>query len=445
MGTMALTETLEADVYRRLDAMRGDIIKLTRDMVAYKSVNPRYMTDPENSQESAVQDYVESKLKALGLEITRWEAEARRPNLVARRRGSGGGGHSLIFNGHIDVVPIGDLDGWDFDPWGGEIADGKLYGRGTVDMKAGVAAFIAATAAIMQAGIQLQGDLQLHIVVDEEAGGFAGTRDVIKRGYRADGVIVAEPSSGYIDAAEGGLTWLRVTIRGRSAHAGWRFAQIYPQQDAKAENADGVNAIEKGVKFVAAVRELEREWAHSRHHPLMPPGIATINPGVMVGGVGLGKDGLPQITSNPAMIPDVCVIDFDFKYLPTETFEQVRAEFEDFVAAFARTDPWLREHPPTLQWHLSNINFPPFSTAPDHPLIAAVRATHQQLGIETVLTGKRAVTDAAFYAGAGMTPIILGPVGEGLHGDNEYVELDSLIETAKVFAGVALRWCGVAG
>ena len=145
------------------------------------------------------------------------------------------------------------------------------------------------------------------------------------------------------------------------------------------------------------------------------------------------------------MIPDICVIDFDFKYLPTETFDEVRDAFEAFVSAFAQTDAWLRDHPPTLQWHLSNIDFPPFSTAPDHPLIEAARDTHKRLGIETVLTGKRAVTDAAFYAGAGMTPIILGPAGEGLHGDNEYVELDSLLETAKVFAGIILRWCGVAG
>ena len=436
-------DAIEAQVCRRLDVMRDDIIKLVQDMVAFKSVNPRFMADPENSQESEVQDLVESRLKALGLDVTRWEAEARRPNLLARRNGAGGG-PSLAFNGHIDVVPIGDLDGWKYDPWGSDIVDGKLYGRGTVDMKAGVAAFISATQAIIEAGIVLNGDLQLHIVVDEEAGGFAGTRDVIRRGYSADGVIVAEPTSGLIDAAEGGLSWLRVTIRGRAAHAGWRFAQIYPQQDPDAANSDGVNAIEKGVKFVQAVREFEREWAHSRHHPLMPPGITTINPGVMIGGVGLGQDGLPQITSNPAMIPDVCVVDFDFKYLPTETFDEVRGEFEAFVAAFARTDPWLRDHPPTLQWHLSNIDFPPFSTSPDHPLIQAVRDTHQQLGIETVLTGKRAVTDAAFYAGAGMTPIVLGPAGAGLHGDNEYVELDSVIETAKVFAGVILRWCGVA-
>ena len=436
-------QAVELQAHQHLDAMRADIIRLTQEMVAFKSVNPRFMSDPETSQETDIQNYLESRLGALGLQLTRWEKEPRRPNLVALLPGSGGG-RSLAFNGHIDVVPIGDLDGWDYDPWGSDIVAGKLYGRGSVDMKAGVAAFIAAIEAIIASDIALKGDLQLHIVVDEEAGGFAGTRDVIARGYRADGVIVAEPTSGRVDAAEGGLSWVRVTIRGRAAHAGWRFAQIYPQAEAEAQNADGINAIEKGVKFVQAVREFERDWAHSRHHPLMPPGITTINPGVIVGGVGLGDDGVPRVTSNPAMIPDVCVIDFDFKYLPTETFEEVREQFEAFVSAFALTDPWLRDHPPSVQWHLSNIDFPPFSTPSDHPLIDAVRGAHQPLGIETVLTGKRAVTDAAFYAGAGMTPIILGPAGEGLHGDNEYVDLDSLIETAKVFAGVILRWCGIA-
>ncbi len=434
---------IELALHQRLEAMRADIIRLTQEMLAFKSVNPRFMAESEISEEREIQDYLEARLNALGLQLTRWEKEPGRPNLVALLPGSGGG-RSLAFNGHIDVVPIGDRAGWEFDPWGSDIDAGKLYGRGALDMKTGIAAFIAATEAIIASDIALMGDLQLHIVVDEEAGGFAGTRDLIARGYRSDGVIVAEPTSGRVEAAEGGLSWLRVTIRGRAAHAGWRFAQIYPQAAADAPNADGVNAIEKAVKFLQALREFEREWAHSRHHPLMPPGIATINPGVIQAGVGMGYDGKPRVTSNPAMIPDVCTIDFDFKYLPTETFEEVRAEFEAFVSAFALTDPWLRAHPPKLEWHLSNIDFPPFSTPSDHPLVEACRGAQQALGIETVLAGKRAVTDAAFYAGAGMTPVILGPAGEGLHGDNEYVEIDSLIETAKVFAGVILRWCGTA-
>ena len=163
----------------------------------------------------------------------------------------------------------------------------------------------------------------------------------------------------------------------------------------------------------------------------------------MLGGVGLGDDGRPQITSNPAMIPDVCIVDLDFKYLPTERFDDVKAEFEAFVSAFAGTDPWLRDNPPSLQWRLSNIDFPPFSTSADHPLVEAVRGSRASLGLDTELAGMLAVTDAAFYAGAGMTPIVFGPTGEGLHGEDEYVLVDSLLETAKVYAGAILRFCGV--
>jgi acetylornithine deacetylase/succinyl-diaminopimelate desuccinylase-like protein len=230
---------------------------------------------------------------------------------------------------------------------------------------------------------------------------------------------------------------------GRSAHAGWRYAQIYPQGRADAPESHGVNAIEKGMKFLQAVRELEREWALYKHHPLLPPGITTINPGVIAGGVGLGANGLPLVTTNPAMIPDVCVIDFDFKFLPTETFEEVQQEFEAFVEAFAKTDPWLKAHPPRLEWHLAGIHFPPVSTATDHPLVQVIQETRESLGLTHTLSGFVAVTDAAFYAGAGVTPVIYGPAGAGLHSEDEYVEVASLTETAKVYAAVILRWCGV--
>ena len=176
----------------------------------------------------------------------------------------------------------------------------------------------------------------------------------------------------------------------------------------------------------------------------MPPGITTINPGVIHGGVGLGENGLPIVTTNPAMIPDVCVIDFDLKFLPTETFEQVRAEFEAFVDAFAKTDPWLKNNPPKLQWGLVNIDFPPVATGADHPLVQAIKETRTDLNLSNRISGFPAVTDAAFYAGAGVPPVILGPSGAGLHSEDEYVEVASLTETAKVYAGTILRWCGLA-
>jgi acetylornithine deacetylase len=429
-------------VFTILEKDRDYVLNLAQQMVRYKSINPNFIPNPEMSQEAGVQHYLEGVFKELGLETTTWDAFPNRPNLVGQLAGAGSG-RSLIFNGHIDVVPPGNESNWRYDPWGSDVVNGRLYGRGSYDMKGGIAAFIAASRAIIAAGVDLAGRLELHSVVDEEAGG-GGTKSVIAKGYRADAAIVAEPSNGVIQPAEGGLSWLRVTIRGRAAHAGWRYAQIYPQGRADAPESHGVNAIEKGLKFLNAVRELEREWALRKHHPLLPPGITTINPGVIHGGVGLGPNGLPLVTTNPAMIPDTCVMDFDFKFLPTEPFEQVRQEFEAFVEAFAKTDPWLKDNPPLLQWHLSNIDFPPVATPADHPLVQAIIESRGMLSLESQLSGFVAVTDAAFYAGVGVAPVIYGPTGAGLHGEDEYVEVDSLTETAKVYAGAALRWCGVA-
>lgn len=440
--TNADLDSAIAKVFDILERDRDFVVNLTRKLVSFKSINPRFISNPEISQETELQIYFEEVMREIGLETERWDAFPRRPNLVGRLAGQGGG-RSLIFNGHIDVVPPGDEKKWSRDPWGSDIVDGRLYGRGSYDMKGGVAAFVAATRAICRAGIKLNGRLELHSVVDEEGGG-GGTRNLIEKGYLADAVIVAEPSDGVIQPAEGGLSWLRVTIFGRSAHAGWRYAQIYPQGRADAPESHGVNAIEKGMKFVNAVRELEREWALRKHHPLLPPGITTINPGVIHGGVGLGDNGLPIVTSNPAMIPDVCVIDFDLKFLPTESIEQVRQEFEEFVDGFAKTDPWLKEHPPKLQWHLADIDFPPVATPIEHPLVQAIKETRRRLDLPSKFSGFVAVTDAAFYAGAGVAPVIYGPSGAGLHSEDEYVNIDSLTETAKVFAGAALQWCSVA-
>jgi acetylornithine deacetylase/succinyl-diaminopimelate desuccinylase-like protein len=162
------------------------------------------------------------------------------------------------------------------------------------------------------------------------------------------GYIVTGPTWGKVMPAEGGLEWVRVVIPSKTAHAGWRYNSIYPQVPSTDRLAPGVNAIELGARFVDAVRELERDWAMRKFHPLLPPGITTINPGVIHGGAGRGADDLPTIRTNPAIIPDVCTIDFDLKFLPSESAAEVRAEFEAFVLAFAQQHSWLCMHPPEV-------------------------------------------------------------------------------------------------
>ncbi|WP_260855636.1 M20 family metallopeptidase [Mesorhizobium amorphae] len=178
------------EVWSRIDADRDYVVNLARDLVRIPSVNPKFQVEQGINREADVQLLLDGHLKDLGFETRGWDVFPGRPNLIGEWDGSDD--RSLILCGHIDVVPVGDASRWARDPFGGEIAEGKLWGRGAVDMKAGVAACVAAARAVKQAGIKLEGRLAIHSVVDEEAGGF-GAMDLVKREKRlARRAIIAE-------------------------------------------------------------------------------------------------------------------------------------------------------------------------------------------------------------------------------------------------------------
>ena len=432
------------DIDRVLDKVEPDhVVSLTQDMVRIPTVNPKFVANPALNREADLQRVLDQELSALGFGTEQWDVFPGRPNLVADWPGTHE--RSLILCGHVDVVPVGKPDAWDRDPFGGEIDNGCIWGRGAVDMKGGLACCIAAARAIREAGIELEGRLSIHAVVDEEAGGF-GAMNMVRQGRLATHAIIAEPTWGNVIPAEGGLSWVRVTIFGRQAHAGWRFNELWPQPADGRQPEPGVNAIELANRFLNALRDFEASRCRQHRHPLMPPGLATINPGVFMGGAGLGEDGNPSLLTNAAMIPDVAVIILDYKFMPDEEFSTVKAEFGSFVDHFAKMDPWMREHPPTVEWDLWGLHFPPMNTPTDHPLARAVleHARHNQASPPNV-RGFEAVTDAAHYAGAGVVPVIYGPAGDGFHGDNECVTIDSLVETTRTIAATVLELCGVAG
>ncbi|WP_419906351.1 M20 family metallopeptidase [Hoeflea sp.] len=427
-------------VWSAIDRNPDFVVELTRDMVRIPSVNPKFQVDPELNREPEVQDLVQNQLESTGFSTERWDVFPDRPNVIGDWPGSEE--KSLILCGHIDVVPVGDSSTWTREPFGGEVDDGKIWGRGAVDMKSGVAACLAAARAIREAGVELDGRLSIHSVVDEEAGGF-GAIDAVKRGKLAKRAIIAEPSWGDVVAAEGGLTWVRVTIFGKQAHAGWRFNSLWPQPHVENRIEPGVNAIELANRFLNALRDFEASRCRDHWHPLVPAGLATINPGVIRGGAGMGEDGNPAIMTNAAIISDVVTIDLDYKFMPDERFEDVKAEFETFVSNFAAMDPWMREHPPKILWDLFDLNFPPMNTPVDHPLTGSLlkRAGEVQKK-QPVAKGFEAVTDAAHYAGAGVDAVIYGASGDGFHGDDECVHIDSLVEATKVIAAAVIDNCG---
>jgi len=430
-----------ASVWAAIDADPDYVTTLTQELVRIPSVNPKFEQGEGLNREADVQSLIDSRLTEIGFATESFETFPGRPNVIGNMAGSED--RSMILCGHIDVVPVGNRGNWTVDPFGAEIIDGKLYGRGAVDMKSGVAACIAAAHFIKKAGITLEGRLSLHSVIDEEAGGF-GAMDVVARGHLAKSAIIAEPTWGMVQPAEGGLEWVRVTIIGRSGHAGMRYNDIFPQPHVPGRVTPAINAIELANRFLSALRDFEANRCRNNYHPLCPPGLSTINPGVIHGGVGIGADGLPLIRSNPAMTPDRVVIDLDYKFLPNETSAEIRKEFEDFVHHFAQTDPWMRDNPPTVQWELGGLHFAPMDTPIDHPLVQSLIAHHTGLeGVAPKVRGFDAVTDAAHYAGKGVQSVIYGPSGDGFHGDNEYVDVASLLRATKVIAAAVLDTCGV--
>ncbi|MCB2129799.1 MAG: ArgE/DapE family deacylase [Rhodobacteraceae bacterium] len=424
-----------------IDADKDHVVALTQELVRIPSVNPKFQSEQGLNREGDVQDRIEDELRPLGFAMDRWDALEGRPNLAGDLPGTEE--KSMILCGHVDVVPIGNASGWAREPFGGQLEDGRVWGRGAVDMKGGVAACISAARAIRKAGVELEGRLSIHTVVDEEAGGF-GAIDMVNRGKLARNAIIAEPTWGDVIPAEGGLSWVRVTIFGKQAHAGWRFNSIWPQHDTPGRLEPGVNAIELANRFLSSLRDFEASRCRNNNHPLLPAGLATINPGTIMGGAGMGPDGNPAVMTNAAMISDVVTMVLDYKFMPQEDFEDVKRAFESFVHHFASMDPWMRENPPRIEWNLWGLYFPPMNTPVDHPLTQSVFSRAAQIQKKKpCIKGFEAVCDAAHYAGKRVTPILYGPSGDGFHGNNECVDVESLIETTKVIAASVIDMCGI--
>ncbi|HYB05077.1 MAG TPA: M20/M25/M40 family metallo-hydrolase, partial [Nitrososphaerales archaeon] len=269
---------------KTIDAMRDEIIDLCRNLVQRQSVNPKY-PDADSEKylggEKACNEFLATELSGFGCKVDLFEKAPQRINLVSTLKGAGEG-RSLIINGHIDTVPFGNLAMWaDRDPLSGSIREGKLFGRGACDMKAGIAAFSKAAKAIIRAHFSLKGDLILETVVGEETMDHVlGTTAAVERGYKADAAIVAEPTSLSLNPVTQGVLLMSVMVEGKSAHTTSRDLMIRPGGGG---DEIGVNAVEKGVKVLEAIQQLELQWGMTKTHPLYNPGHFVIHPGIIEG------------------------------------------------------------------------------------------------------------------------------------------------------------------
>jgi acetylornithine deacetylase len=425
-----------------VDSRREELHALLRDLVGFRTESQAKEATHFPEEVTRCMGYVAELLGSLGFSIDTWDVGPSatfdaHPVVVARRPGSGGG-RSVAFNGHLDVVPVGDPSGWTHDPFGGAIDDGRLYGRGATDMKGGVSAALFAAKVVLEEGFEPKGDIYFHLVSDEEVVGNS-SRECAEKAPTPDAVVSVEPSSLAISLTEGGLVHFRIEVEGVEAHAATRYLSVH----AGGKRCGGVNAIEKMLKIVVALQELERQWANTKSHPFLPPGYDTLLPGIIVGGPGGGKDGRLNLFSNAGTTPNYCSIEYNLWFYPDETLENVRGEVEDYVLAVCRADPWLREHPPRFTWSINSIYFPPSDVPPEHPVVETMSGCAREVGVEPVLRGFVAATDLAWYAERGVPGLIFGAGEiEQCHAADEFIDTGDLLRAAQTYALFITRWCG---
>ena len=318
---------------------------------------------------------------------------------------------SLMFNGHIDTMPPGDENEWMFPPHTPTVHDGKLYGLGAADMKAGLMAGTLAVKLLQDAGIELPCDVKVTSVCDEEGGGN-GSMQAVMNGQRADGVVVCEPTSDDLFVAHMGFVFFKVEFEGKANHSG--------------EKRLGVSAIDKAIKVIRALEELEHNWLLNYKHPLLP--APSLNVGTIHGGTA------------GSTVAGRCYFETCIHYLPQSCYAQVYEEFTSVVNDIAKADPWMREHMPKMTMYQSGGAFEQDATAPF--VVAMKEAYKEAVGEEINVLGSPAGCDSRLWKNiAGAQVIQYGPGNqEQCHAVNEYVELESFYKAILVYAQLILTW-----
>ena len=385
--------------------------------------------------EQFAQTIVIEKLRKIGLKVNVWEPDGKvlathpyfasprkdfkgSPNVVGILKGTGEG-RSIILNGHIDVVPEGDIAQWEHSPYSGEVINGKLYGRGATDMKGGNVSLLLALSAIRALGIPLKGDVIFQSVIEEESGG-AGTLAAILKGYHADAAIIPEPTNMKIFPKQQGSMWFRLSVKGRSAHGGTRY--------------EGVSAIEKALLVVEHVRELEKHRNARIDDPLYQniPIPLPINIGKIQGG------------DWPSSVPDFVQLEGRMGVSPDETMEEAKKELASWLENIKENDAWFQEHPVVLEWF--GARWVPGAIDPSHEFMTILSSRYTEVtGHQPIIEASPWGTDGGLLTQVGSIPtIVFGPgVTEKAHFPNEYIEIDKVFEAAEIIALTIVEWCGV--
>jgi acetylornithine deacetylase len=376
------------------------LTKLLAALVHIDSRNPSLT--PGSPGEANIGAHLADAMRDLGLAVTVHDLGEQRVNVVGIRRGQGGG-RSLMWNGHMDTVGVQGMA----DPFGAALRGGKLYGRGSQDMKASLAAMLAAVKALNDAAITLAGDLLLTAVADEEYASI-GTDDIVRH-YHADAALVLEPTDMALCRAHRGFIWYTIDVTGRAAH-GSRYAE-------------GIDAIMHMGRVLVELEKLGQELLARPPHALAGP--PSLHASLIQGGTEL------------SVYPATCHLQLERRTIPGETVEQATAELQAILDRLAAADPTFRAELTTF------FNRAPFSVAADAPIVTTLeQAVIRRSGTPPPHVGATFWTDAALLADAGMDTVLIGPIGQGLHSAEEWVDVASVVDLTAILADTAIAFCG---
>ena len=376
--------------------MRDPAIALLRDLVAIDSVNPSLVPGARGEADAA--SAVAAHMRQLGLDVHVEEAAPGRPNVVGVLNGRERG-RTLLFCGHLDTVGVEGMTA-PFDPV--ERA-GRVYGRGSQDMKAGVAAMIDAARVAQARGFH-KGRLIIAAVVDEEYASIGA--DALVTTWTADGAVVTEPTDLQIGVGHKGFAWASIETRGRAAHG--------------SRPAEGRDAIMRMGRVLARLESLDRALQARPPHPVV--GTGSLHASIIEGGRELSS------------YPDRCRLQLERRTIPGEAADVLSQEIDLVLAELRGADPEF-DASSTLMF-----SRPPYEMPPGHDLPPALRAAAASVGIETATTGMTFWTDAAVLGGAGIPSVLFGPGGAGLHSVEEYVTIADVVGCRDALAALALEW-----
>ena len=370
-------------------------------LVSIDSVNPDLVAGGAGESQIA-EKLLQICKEDLALDVELQEVAPSRPNVIAKWPGNGNG-KSILLTGHMDVVGVADMK---IEPFSAEVNIGRLYGRGSYDMKGGIAAILSAILALKTAEYQPRGDIWLGFVCDEEYASI-GTEALVQK-IQPDAAILTEPTDEIISVAHRGFVWITITTFGKAAHG--------------SDYVNGLDAIQQMAPILERINYLEDEINPKRQHALL--GRPSVHASQINGGLGLST------------YPDRCVLQIEHRTLPGEEGDMILSEWQDFIQMQKRNRIDFNAEV------ILDFERPPLEIEPTEPIVKTVKSAYKYCYNSYANLGASfGWLDSAILVEAGIPTVIFGPKGFGAHAEIEWVDLESVNRCASVIAESCISWC----